>query len=221
MNKLHYQFLYQRRLPHIQPPGATLFVTYRLANSLPIHVQQQLLEEAQQIKKRIAQIPNQQEQEKQNYLEERRLFGKWDNLLDANKEGPHWLNQPQIAQLTAQSLHYLHHEKIYELDTYWIMSNHVHVLFTPQQTAERSYHPLSAIMHSLKRYTAREANKILKRSGTFWHHESYDHIVRDEAELQRIRHYILNNPVKAGLVPEWSDWPWTYTKFAAEPHTNP
>ena len=90
------------------------------------------------------------------------------------------------------------------------MSNHVHVVFVPLENDDESYHSLSAIMHSLKRHTARQANKCLGRKGQFWQHESYDHIVRDEAELQRIRLYVLNNPVRAGLVDEWRQWPWSY-----------
>ncbi len=66
--------------------------------------------------------------------------------------------------------------------------------------------PLSSIMHSLKSYTAHEANKILKRSGTFWQSESYDHWVRDEDELERIVNYIAGNPVKAGLVEKPHEW---------------
>ena len=68
-------------------------------------------------------------------------------------------------------------------------------------------------MTSIKGYTARQANLILERQGYFWQHESYDHIVRDPAELDRIRRYILNNPVKAGLVDEWRDWPWSYCRY--------
>jgi hypothetical protein len=34
--------------------------------------------------------------------------------------------------------------------------------------------------------------------------------VRDEDELERIVLYIINNPVKAGLVDDWNDWPFTY-----------
>ncbi len=37
-----------------------------------------------------------------------------------------------------------------------------------------------------------------------------DHVVRDPEEYQRIVAYVLNNPVKAGLVQEWKDWPWSY-----------
>ena len=65
-------------------------------------------------------------------------------------------------------------------------------------------------MQSLKRYTAREANKILKRHGSFWQAESYDHVIRDADEYASISHYVRQNPVKAGLVRRAEDWPWTY-----------
>lgn len=67
-------------------------------------------------------------------------------------------------------------------------------------------------MHSLKRYTAVEANKLLGRQGQFWQHESYDHVVRDEAELNRVRDYVLKNPVKVGLVESPAEWPWSYMR---------
>ena len=50
---------------------------------------------------------------------------------------------------------------------------------------------------------------IHPKDGAFWHHESYDHYVRDE-ELNRIIQYIVNNPVKAGMVEDWRDWKFTY-----------
>jgi hypothetical protein len=43
----------------------------------------------------------------------------------------------------------------------------------------------------------------------FWEDESFDHWVRDEAELVRIRTYIERNPVTAGLVERAEDWPWS------------
>jgi len=72
---------------------------------------------------------------------------------------------------------------------------------------------MSAIMHSLKRYTARQANLLLGREGGFWQHENHDHVVGDEAERQRIITYVLNNPVKAGLVEHWEEWKWIYCKY--------
>ena len=69
-------------------------------------------------------------------------------------------------------------------------------------------------MQSLKGYTARKANQLLGRSGAFWHHESYDHCVRNPTELQRTVTYVLNNPVKVGLVDEWKKWRWSYYRNA-------
>jgi putative transposase len=67
-------------------------------------------------------------------------------------------------------------------------------------------------MHSLKGYTAYEGNRLLGRKGAFWEHESYDHYVRDEEELERIVAYVLSNPLKAGLVTDWKAWPWSYCR---------
>ncbi|MFQ5639421.1 MAG: hypothetical protein ACE5IR_15660, partial [bacterium] len=50
------------------------------------------------------------------------------------------------------------------------------------------------------------ANKLLHREGQFWYHENYDHYIRDEREFRNVNHYILNNPVKAGLVEDYRDW---------------
>ncbi len=48
MTNLDYQLFYQRHLPHYQPPGATLFITFRLAHSIPVEVLKQLAEESSQ-----------------------------------------------------------------------------------------------------------------------------------------------------------------------------
>jgi REP element-mobilizing transposase RayT len=72
---------------------------------------------------------------------------------------------------------------------------------------------LTEILHSLKRHSAREANKILQRQGTFWQAESYDHFIRDDSELESIVKYVLYNPVKANLVKEQTDWQWSYSKY--------
>jgi hypothetical protein len=83
------------------------------------------------------------------------------------------------------------------------MSNHVHVLLLPKVS-------VSKLMKSLKGYTAREANRLVGRTGEpFWQKESYDHWVRDQPEWQRIKSYIENNPVKAGLVSRLEDYGWS------------
>jgi type I restriction enzyme R subunit len=66
--------------------------------------------------------------------------------------------------------------------------------------------PRERIMQSIKRHTARKCNLRLGRRGRFWQEESYDHWARDEDELERIIHYVEQNPVKAGLVAKPEDW---------------
>ena len=211
MNTLKYQPFYRRRLPHAQPPGATLFVTFRLVDSIPDETMRRLIAATRKAEAALSRISDRQERAAQDYLEQRRHFGRWDVALNLARSGPLWLNDPRIANIVVESLHY-RDGTVYDLDTYCVMPNHVHVMYTPLPKEGGGYHALSAIMHSLKRYTAHQANLLLEREGSFWQHENYDHVVRDEAERQRIAEYILNNPVKAGLVSHWEDWEWSYCK---------
>ena len=212
MSTLDYQFSYKRQLPHIQPPGAILFVTFRLAGSLPATAFQRLREEADQIEADLAAIEDEAERARRAYREQRRLFGIWDSLLDTAATGPQWLNDQRVAQVVSDSLHF-RDEEVYNLDCFCIMPNHVHTVFTPLPTENGRYHSLPGIMHSLKRYSAILANDILGREGQFWQHESYDHIVRDAAELGRIRRYVCNNPLQAALTDDPDAWPWTYRSW--------
>lgn len=98
----------------------------------------------------------------------------------------------------------------YQIHTYIVMANHVHLLITPCVEVSR-------LMQSLKRFTAWEGNRMLGHTGQpFWQDESYDRLVRDEAEFQRITRYIEMNPVKAGLAAKPEDFPW----FSAGPINN-
>ena len=76
--------------------------------------------------------------------------------------------------------------------------------------------PLGEIIGDLKEYTAREANKLLGRRGKFWVDDSFDTFMRDSAHEMRTRRYIEINPVKAFLVREAKEWPWTSARFRGE-----
>jgi putative transposase len=130
-------------------------------------------------------------------------FASVDHHLDAAPSGPVYLRQEAVAQIVVDSIRQGAELGHYILHAFVVMPNHVHVLLTPQV-------PPSRLLKSLKGCTAREANRILGRTGeTFWQRESYDHWVRNQAEFQRIGAYIENNPVKAGLAARASDYPWS------------
>ena len=224
----------ERHRPHIHPPGATLFVTFRLANSIPkatIRTYQAkkdwLTAEDGRLKKRrldddSPELVAHQERLRQFYRE---WFKKFEDILDAAECGPTWLKADEVATMVADALHW-RDGKVYRLDAYCIMSNHVHAVFAPylsekslrpMQTEnglryESEEPPLDVIMHSLKSWTANQANALLNRSGEFWQHESYDHVVRNDEEFDRIVNYVLQNPVKAGLVNHWQEWRWSWKR---------
>ena len=91
----------------------------------------------------------------------------------------------------------------YALTAFVVMPNHVHILAAPSVT-------LPKLTRSLKGITAKRANAILGLTGySFWQEESYDHLVRSEREFERVRNYIEENPVRAGLVNVASEYRWS------------
>jgi putative transposase len=203
MNKLRFREFYRRRLPHIQIEGGTYFVTFRLKNSLPIEVLKRLSDEFKRIKELSSD---------NNGIEQQPWFEKYDNYLDQAANGEVFLSDPRVAAIVEEAILY-RDIKVYDLMSFCIMPNHVHVICKPLEREKDKVYSLTEILQSLKRHTARQSNLILKRSGSFWQDESYDHIIRDETELERTIKYILYNPVKANLVKEQSDWKWTYCKY--------
>jgi REP element-mobilizing transposase RayT len=208
---------YRPRLPHYQPLYATFFVTFRLAGSLPNQIIIQLKEEHGLNCKNDLSIKDPEEKKRRQDEERKKYFGRFEEYLDRVATGPHWLTDERIAAIVSDAMHY-RDEKVYELLAFCIMPNHVHVVFSVERFAavarrDSSRYIATDIVGNLKWYTAMEANKILHRQGQFWQHESYDHVVRNGAELERIIFYVLDNPVKAGFISDWKDWKWSYCKY--------
>ena len=212
MKNLDYREYYRRNLPHFQPRGATFLVNFRLAGSLPTEVIERLKAEADEIEQRLLNIADPDERFKIRDNEQRKLFGKWDDALHSTSHGSFYLQEDRVAEIVANSIRY-HDGEWFDVIAFCIMPNHVHLVIVPYEKSEETDYSLSKIMHNIKRNSAKQANQILGRTGIFWQHESYDHVVRDSVELERIIKYVLNNPVKAGLVDDWTQWKWSYCKY--------
>ncbi len=208
---------YRRNLPHWIPEGQVFFVTFRLANSLPVDVIRDLQEQRERERQEIRVKFSGSEQYGELYKQDKRYFGQFDEWLDrCVEESPRWLADEKVAQIVADEIQRLDGER-YRLAAYCIMSNHVHLMadtgehiFKPSHAGLTAPYPLTDTLRLLKGRSARYCNQVLGRRGAFWHHESYDHVVRDQPEYERILGYIVNNPVKAGLVENWDDWKFTY-----------
>ena len=197
-------------LPHVKREGASYFVTFRLADSLPKAV---LLKHQAERAERLQRFYAQQDAAKKTGVKtanpetlesiERDYFRKLEAYLDKGR-GECCLKRPDIAELVAGALRFFAGER-YRLDAWVVMPNHVHAVLWPMPNFT-----LSGIVQSWKRHTAREANKLLNRTGeTFWQPEPFDHWIRNEAEHARCCRYVVNNPVKAGLCAAPEDWQWS------------
>jgi len=191
---------YTRKLPHWQPSEETFFITYRLAGSLPLSVIATLKDKYAKEKH----DPDNQSAERKGEIRKDYFFA-FENELEKNLNEPHWLKDEGVANIVMNSLHF-NDNKHYSLLAACIMSNHVHILITPLPNAPA----LSVILQNHKKFTAVESNKLLNRSGAFWAEESFDMIIRNEKHYYRTIYYIIDNPVKAGLVNNWWQWKWTY-----------
>lgn len=194
---------YRRTLPHLQPPSGQFFVTFRLKDSLPESILQEYRAERD---RRLASTLNDQ---KAAYDEKKRLFAVFDSYLDRCLDVVSYLKEATIAQIMAEVILGRDGQSYYLL-AYCIMPNHVHIVLELAEQGEDTFIPLFQIIGSMKRYSAKLINRSLNRSGAFWQQESYDHLIRDTAELKRIIRYVLLNPVNAGMVERWEDWPYSY-----------
>ena len=171
-------------LPHFEAGQRAQFITLHLADSLS----QELLQ-------------NWKRALEQHQCESvvRSLRIKIEVYLDAGY-GACYLKQEPIASSVEDAL--LHFDSIrYNLRSWVVMPNHIHFLAAPLAD-----HKLSHIMHSLKSYTAQEANRKLGRKGRFWMEDYFDRYIRDEDHYRRTVAYIEHNPVKAGLCSRPEEW---------------
>jgi len=172
---------YRRHLPHLYRLDQPVFLTWRLHGSLPPN------------RGFPAAGPTSGE-----------AFAAMDRMLDEARTGPLYLRQQPIADMVVEAIQYSATVLgRYDLDAFFVMPNHVHLLLSP-------YVPLPQLTKTLKGFTARQANRMLALTGnSFWQGESYDHLVRDRVEWERIKSYIEQNPVRAGLVREAAEYRWS------------
>jgi len=97
------------------------------------------------------------------------------------------------------------------------MPDHVHLLIQPlpiENAENQGVHSLSEILHSIKSFSSHEVNKVMKRSGPVWVDESFDRMIRSEADLHKTWNYIWNNPRRLELVGPTEDYRYIWTPAA-------
>jgi putative transposase len=123
-------------------------------------------------------------------------------------------NQLQLnhyGKIADTSWTYLAQAYLYvELDEWVIMPNHLHGIIIisancgggsrTAPTGERKMKPLGRLIGAFKTISTKQINFIRKTSGiSFWQRNFYEHVIRDDQALNRIREYITTNPLRWDL----------------------
>jgi alanyl-tRNA synthetase/REP element-mobilizing transposase RayT len=142
-------------------------------------------------------------------------------MVTFTTESRRTLSHP-AKDIVLKSLLYGHEQRRYQLYAACVMPDHVHFLFEPQIKEEDMegkpvFWPVGELLHSIKSFTAHEINKLEGASGSVWQNESFDRLIRGEADLEEKFHYICRNPWDSGVVPVTENYPWVWTPDAALP----
>lgn len=175
-NSIHAGWRSRGYLPHVDAPDLVQYIVFRLADSLPAHLIEEIARKARRERVEAA-----------------------DAVLDRSY-GRRDLAIPQIARTVEETILRFDGTR-YALIAWCIMPNHVHVLIQI-----REGHRLDRVVHTWKSFTAHFANRLLGRTGRFWAPEYFDRFMRDEDQLAKNVDYIEANPAAAGLCREPADW---------------
>ncbi len=191
----------RRKLPHWLVADRTYFVTMRVTGTLPRQVVVELAAEREALQAAGC-------ADEDTWLAlHRQQFVKIEALLDAaHTNASLVLTADGLPQAIIGSLGWLSDKAGWLIHAATVMPTHVHAVMRNQ--AGRSGELLDDL-ERVKRFTGRAANRIHAHVGEFWARDDFDHWCRTPEKVEAAVRYVRENPVKAGLVKDWADWPWT------------
>ena len=167
-------------LPHCEGAGRPQMITTRLGDSLPKRVYRKIIAEAEDEKECRALA--------QRYLDEGR--------------GKCHLKDREAAEVIAEGVRF-YDAKRYDLVDWVVMPNHIHLVY------QNPTDEVGDIARDLKSYTSSAINDRLERSGKLWQRDYFDRYARSPQHFSNMIFYTLLNPVRAGLVDDPFDWPFS------------
>lgn len=187
-------------LPHWEQPGATYFVTYRTADSIPQAAFDLWKRERADALLRLGIDVNRTDWltafGNLNWEKKRQFYRQFATKLEQELDQLHGacpLANPDASKIGEENLLRFDGDR-YHLGGFVVMPNHVHVLVCLDRDIR-----LTDQCKNWKHYQSREINKLLGLEGRLWQSESFDHLVRDGDHFHKFRKYIEENPKKANL----------------------
>ena len=121
-----------------------------------------------------------------------------------------WALPPLARDIVLSSCRHDHRTR-YELNVAVVMPDHAHMILTPLlDEARGEFFSLVEIMQTVKSSSAHLINRALVRRGRVWQEESFDRVVRASEKLDAKVQYVLQNPVRRGLVQDGEEYPWVW-----------
>jgi putative transposase len=110
----------------------------------------------------------------------------------------------EVAAIVSDEWHGAHDRHGWAIGRYVIMPDHVHFFCR----AELDSKALPMFMQKWKEWTGKRMARELKVIGRVWQDEFFNHVLRSHESYSQKWNYVRENPVRAGLVKNWEDWPF-------------
>lgn len=120
---------------------------------------------------------------------------------------------PKISKIVIDELEHRRTNQEIKLFCYCIMPDHLHLLISLNENYIRKEgafgeRTLQDWVSAFKRYTSRISGQVCDIK-PLWQQNFYDHVIRKDESLLEICSYILNNPVRKGMVSNWEEYPYS------------
>jgi putative transposase len=190
---------YRRNLPHWRVEGATYFVTFRLADSIPESIVHRWRDEDEHWLRAHGIEPAWRQSEPDRFRAALLSVPKDERSAHERKQarrflveldqchGACLLRESAARDVAASALRFFHGQRVW-LGDFVLMPNHVHLLVQPFPGVK-----LEEWLYSVKRYSGARLGAAKEQ---VWQEESFDRVIRDTLELRRVRDYIAKNPAK-------------------------
>jgi REP element-mobilizing transposase RayT len=107
----------------------------------------------------------------------------------------------------------------YDLRVAVVMPDHVRMIMVPRvDEKEQRMWTMPEILDAVKGASAHLINKALGRRGLVWQQESFDHVLRSSESLDAKIQFVLDNPVRRGLVANSGEYPWLWHREQESPY---
>lgn len=197
---------HRRILPHLQEEQHIIFITWRLAFTLP----KALLDMQTSLQNLLEEIRAGTHRDiGGHYTEYVKQLLEFDEYLGKYELEGLSLCENGIGEMISKAFKF-YDGSLYEMHSFCVMPNHVHMLIRPLQDTPIWYHRVSDIVKRIKTYTSRQINQKQKHQGTVWQPDYFDRFIRNPENYYNVVRYIMNNPVKAGLAQRLEDWKYSY-----------